>query len=188
VSDDFLSRWSRRKIAVRKGERPEEAPKAPAGAEPAPGAGREAPTAGAVPEPSATLPPVASLTIESDFSPFMKADVDPGLRRQALKVLLRDPRFNVMDGLDVYIDVYSKPDPLPPEWLDQLKQLKHMGHYVEAGDGAGEAGKAAESSAAEEPARLQKAMPEQAVETPAPDTVEVRNPDPPVAESEESGK
>ena len=57
--------------------------------------------------------------------------VDPGVRREALKVLLRDPRFNVMDGLDVYIDDYSKPDPLPPEWLAQMNQMKHLGHYIE---------------------------------------------------------
>jgi hypothetical protein len=61
----------------------------------------------------------------------MKPDVDPGVRREAMKVLMRDPRFNVMDGLDVYIDDYSKPDPLPPEWLAQMNQMKHLGHYVE---------------------------------------------------------
>jgi len=77
------------------------------------------------------LPPVESLTPDSDFTAFMKPDVDPGVRREALKVLLRDPRFNVMDGLDVYIDDYSKPDPLPPEWLAQMNQMKHLGHYVE---------------------------------------------------------
>jgi hypothetical protein len=186
VSDDFLSRWSRRKTAVRKGETLAE----PAQAEPPvppPAPADEA-------KPPQPLPPVESLTLESDFAPFMKEEVDPGLRREALKVLLRDPRFNVMDGLDVYIDDYSKPDPLPPEWLGQLKQLKHMGHYVEEAEGAGTAEaagaaeKAAESNAADEPARLQKAMPEQTVETRTPDTAEVRSPDPPVAESEGTGK
>jgi hypothetical protein len=182
VNDDFLSRWSRRKTAVRKGEKVAE----PAQVEP--------PLPPAAPaddaKPPQPLPPVESLTLESDFAPFMKEEVDPGLRRQALKVLLRDPRFNVMDGLDVYIDDYSKPDPLPPEWLGQLKQLKHMGHYVEeaedAGEaeGAGEPGKAVQVNASDEPPRLQKAMPEQTVEPRTPDTAEVRNPDPPVAESD----
>lgn len=184
MSDDFLSRWSRRKIAVRKGESLDEPAKARAAA--APAAGREAPAAGVVPEPSQALPPVESLTTESDFSPFMKADVDPGLRRQALQVLLRDPRFNVMDGLDVYIDDFSKPDPLPPEWLDQLKQLKHMGHYVE--DSIEAAGKEAPEAPAEPSPRLQKAIPEQPVEPLPPDTAQGRDPDAPVAESGTPGK
>ena len=39
------------------------------------------------------------------------------VRRAALKKLFSDPRFNVMDGLDVYIDDYSKTEPIPPEML-----------------------------------------------------------------------
>jgi hypothetical protein len=189
VNDDFLSRWSRRKSAVRKGEKIAEPPKAaepPPAAEPAGEAGRDAPAAGAVAAQPQKLPPVESLTLESDFSPFMKPEVDPGTRRAALKVLLRDPRFNVMDGLDVYIDDYSKPDPLPPEWLDQLSQLKDMGHYVEKAV----EGTAAEPSAeASEPAaELQKAIPEQPVEPLTPDTAELQNPGAGVGESEGAGK
>src|SRR5207237_4867260 len=75
------------------------------------------------------LPPVDSLTIDSDFSPFMQPGVDPGLKREALKKLVRDPRFNVMDGLDVYIDDYSKPDPLPEGWLEKLNQVKYLGVF-----------------------------------------------------------
>ena len=30
-----------------------------------------------------------------------------------MKKLFSDPHFNVMDGLDTYIDDYGKPDPLP---------------------------------------------------------------------------
>jgi hypothetical protein len=145
---DFLRRWSRRKIAAKTGEKVE-AERPPA--QPTPEAGR-APTAGAVPESSGTqLPPVESLTPESDFAPFMQTGVDPGVKREALKTLLRDPRFNVMDGLDVYIDDYSKPDPLPVGWLEKLNQMKHLGEYLEPavgeapedpGQAAGEPGEA----------------------------------------------
>jgi hypothetical protein len=55
--------------------------------------------------------------------------VDGAVRRQALKTLFADPRFNVMDGLDVYIDDYSKPDPLPPGWLEKMEQVAHLGIY-----------------------------------------------------------
>jgi hypothetical protein len=37
-----------------------------------------------------------------------------------------DPHFNVMDGLDTYIDDYSKPDPIPAAMLRQLNQAKDL--------------------------------------------------------------
>jgi hypothetical protein len=126
VSDDFLSRWSRRKIAARAGQEP---PPAPAAA--APAAAVMPPTAQDAEQPApAPLPPVESLTPESDFTPFMKAEVDPATRRQALKTLFADPQFNVMDGLDVYIDDYSKPDPLPEGWLAKMNQVARLGEYI----------------------------------------------------------
>jgi hypothetical protein len=72
------------------------------------------------------LPPVDSLTIESDFTPFMRPDVDPDVKRTALRKLFRDPRFNVMDGLDVYIDDYSKPSPIEPELVRTLMQARYI--------------------------------------------------------------
>jgi hypothetical protein len=73
---------------------------------------------------AAQLPAVDSLTFDSDFAPFMQRDVDADVRRAALKRLLHDTRFNAMDGLDVYIDDYSKPDPLPPGMLEQLAHVR----------------------------------------------------------------
>jgi hypothetical protein len=126
MSDDFLSRWSRRKIAARSGRPP---PAAPSPVEPAPGPpAAEAQALRAEPVP---LPPVESLTPDSDFTPFMQAEVDPATRRQALKTLFQDPQFNVMDGLDVYIDDYSKPDPLPEGWLAKMNQVGRLGEYIE---------------------------------------------------------
>lgn len=66
------------------------------------------------------LQPVETLEFGSDFRPFLRPEVDEGLRQQALRKLFHDPRFNVMDGLDVYIDDYSKPDPIAAEMLAQL--------------------------------------------------------------------
>ena len=156
----FLSRWSRRKIDARAGKpdaetQAEPPPAAVVPAQATPDAGRNAPSAGGVPESSGTqLPPVESLTPESDFTAFMQPDVDPGVKREALKVLLRDPRFNVMDGLDVYIDDYSKPDPLPEGWLAKMNQMKHLGAYLEAPEEP-------EIPAQEAPDALQKSIPEQ---------------------------
>jgi hypothetical protein len=68
------------------------------------------------------LPPVDSLTFDSDFTAFLRPEVDADLKRAALKQLFRDPRFNVMDGLDTYIDDYTKADPIPEDMLAGLMQ------------------------------------------------------------------
>jgi len=66
------------------------------------------------------LPPVEKLNMESDYTAFFRPKVEEKLRREALRKLFKDPHFNVMDGLDVYIDDYGKPDPIPPEMLARL--------------------------------------------------------------------
>jgi hypothetical protein len=125
--ENFLARWSRRKHASSAGKVPDEAPAeeaAPAAVTPA--------KAGAQPsletEP-APLPPVDSLTADSDFAPFMAKDVDPALKSAALRKLFQDERFNVMDGLDVYIDDYTKTKPIPAEWYAKMQQLAHLGDF-----------------------------------------------------------
>ena len=42
------------------------------------------------------------------------------------KTLFQDPHYNVMDGLDTYIDDYSKPDPLPEGWLEKMNQVARL--------------------------------------------------------------
>jgi Protein of unknown function (DUF3306). len=124
--DNFLSRWSRRKHQVRRGDEVQEAPPPPP---PAAVDAQQQPVAVADAGAPVETPPLESLTPESDFTPFMNAKVDPGLRSQALKTLFSDPRYNVMDGLDVYIDDYSKPDPLPEGWLEKMNQVARLGDY-----------------------------------------------------------
>jgi hypothetical protein len=106
----FLERWSRLKQEA-KDQPPGE--KAPDGAlDPK--------------EPAPALPPVEELTIESDFRGFFHPKVDEDVRRAALKRLFSDPHFNVMDGLDVYIDDYSKTEPIPPAMLAGLRQAQNI--------------------------------------------------------------
>ncbi len=61
-----------------------------------------------------------SLTFSSDFTAFLRPEVDDNLRRAALKQLFRDPRFNIMDGLDTYIDDYTRADPIAPDVIADL--------------------------------------------------------------------
>jgi hypothetical protein len=78
---------------------------------------RRSPPAGAEPAPLPTLDDVAKLSRDSDFSPYVARNVDAGVRNAAMKKLFSDPHFNVMDGLDTYIDDYGKPDPIPLSML-----------------------------------------------------------------------
>ncbi len=78
------------------------------------------------PQPKPPLPTIESLTNESDFTPFMAPDVSPDMRNQAMKKLFTDPHYNIMDGLDTYIDDYGKPDPLPEGWLEMMNQSKTL--------------------------------------------------------------
>ena len=72
------------------------------------------------------MPPVDSLTFDSDFSAFMQPKIDEETKRAALKKLFSDPSFNVMDGLDIYVGDYTQPDPMPAGMLDKLSAVYAM--------------------------------------------------------------
>ena len=121
----FLNRWSRRKHeAARATQTPAEPAPAPPELPVATPAAAAAPAVQATAMPAEPpLPPVESLTLASDFKPFLSAKVDESVKREALRKLFTDPHFNVMDGLDTYIDDYSKADPLPEGLLDKLANV-----------------------------------------------------------------
>jgi len=117
--EPFLSRWSRRKLDSAT-EKPAPKPAAPAAATTT---GSQA----AVPAPKPELPPVDSLRgLASEYRDFLRPEVDEKLRQSALKKLFHDPHFNAMDGLDTYIDDYSKPDPIPEAMLRTLEHAKGL--------------------------------------------------------------
>jgi len=119
-----LKRWSQRKHAVAREVSKPAAPEAPSPVVPAsPAVPAATATAKAA---EAALPPVESLTFDADFTAFMKPDVDPTLKREALKKLFSDPRFNVMDGLDTYIDDYTKFEPLDAETARSLVSARYI--------------------------------------------------------------
>lgn len=78
--------------------------------------------------PKPTLQDVEQLDAKSDYRSFVARDVDPQVRNAAFKKLFHsDPHFNVMDGLDVYIDDYNTPNPLPVAIMKTLVQARAMG-------------------------------------------------------------
>jgi hypothetical protein len=142
--EDFVARWSRLKTEAR------EAPSQPPAVTPADPR-----------EPAPELPPVDKLTIDSDYRAFFHPKVDEDVRRAALKKLFSDPRFNVMDGLDVYIDDYSKTEPIPAAMLASLRQAQNILGWAKED----EEQRAAEQRAKEQALR-NKTSP-QAIEPPA---------------------
>ena len=133
MADGFLGRWSRRKAGMetkeeasleKKGEALKEMPPTPAVEK----AAEEVP-------PPATLEDVAKIDrFDPDFSAFMRPDVDPAVQQAALKKMFTDPHFNIMDGLDIYIDDYSKPDPLSPGMLERMVQGDMLNLFRKKGE------------------------------------------------------
>jgi hypothetical protein len=135
----FLGRWSHRKSEALKGVTTEEepvlsqskaaiAPPSPAIPETMAAATADAQVVVAEPqqEQVLSLDDARLLTKDSDFKPFMAQGVDASVRNAAMKKLFADPHFNVMDGLDTYIDDYSKSDPIPQSMLQQMAGAKFL--------------------------------------------------------------
>jgi len=138
----FLRRWSQRKLAAARPPATEPpqvtsapATAAPASASPASTAVNPATSIGTAPprhlaataaDEAPPLPPVESLGFDSDFTRFLAPKVDEVVKRQALRKLFNDPRFNVMDGLDVYIDDYSKFEPIPDDLVGKLRHARYI--------------------------------------------------------------
>ena len=130
----FLGRWSRRKAEVREGK--------PV-ADPVPASVRVVtpvqtlndptpdPQTQTSATPAPTLDDVQSLTPESDYTPFMARGVTSDVKNAAMKKLFTDPHFNVMDRMDVYIDDYGQPDPIPLAMLRQMNGAKFLNLFDE---------------------------------------------------------
>jgi hypothetical protein len=104
----FLSRWSRlKREAPAKEQALEE--KKEAEAKPAP-----------------VLPPVESLTPESDFAGFMNPKVKEELRRMALKKLFSDPHFSTPDPFEPFSGDWTVGEPIAGELLAKLNQTRSV--------------------------------------------------------------
>ena len=146
AEDGFLQRWSKRKVSL--GDRaPDAPPKGGVGQTPvappvdggvlkppnpapiarADAADRAQPSdAHTAAPPAPSLADTQALTPASDFRPFMGQGVAPEVKNAAMKKLFADPHFNVMDRMDIYIDDYSQPDPLPLAMLRQMNGAKFL--------------------------------------------------------------
>ena len=141
--DGFLGRWSRRKAGLEPegldGSTPELKPKTTPSSVPQDKKTIESASTPAEVEPlPPTLEEAESIDrFAPDFSAFMKPNVDPAVQHAAMKKLFSDPHFNIMDRLDLYIDDYSIPDPIPMEMLKRMVQSESLGLFRKFEDGPG---------------------------------------------------
>ena len=117
AASDFFSRWGAKKTQAPVTKPESEAPASPP-ATPS--------VAQSEPAPLPTLEDVQNLTPDADFQPFVSRQVAPEVRNAAMRKLFSDPHFNVMDRMDIYIDDYGQPDPLPVGMLQKMRSAQFM--------------------------------------------------------------
>lgn len=105
----FLDRWSRVKREVRAGAVPPGTVETPAQAPVLP-----------------SLEVLAAQGLDADFAAFMQKGVSEAARRAAIQQLFKQPVFNVMDGLDVYIEDFNIYEPLTAAELPGLAHARAM--------------------------------------------------------------
>ena len=99
MSGRFLERWSRLKKAA------------------------ETVSTAEVPDGETLL---ANLGPDSDFGQFLRQEISEEIRRKAMKTLFAEPHFNVMDGLDIYIEDYNISEPIPEAMLAGMRQMQTL--------------------------------------------------------------
>jgi hypothetical protein len=139
MADGFLNRWSRRKLGedIEPEKKPGESTKQKLAVSPE---AQQQTTAIEDTPPLVSLDDVEKMDrFAPDFSAFMQPGVDPVVQQAAMKKMFSDPYFNIMDGLDIYIDDYSKPDPIPLEMLKRMVQSDMLNIFRKDDDGEPEA-------------------------------------------------
>ena len=108
-------------------------------------------------EPAAILPPIDQLTAESDFRPFMGAQVDTGTRRTALKKLFTDAHFNEPDLFEPYSADFTGGEPIPEEMLKTLNHARKLlfDEPEKTSEAAAQSGEQTEAAQSETPTRDQ---------------------------------
>jgi hypothetical protein len=77
-------------------------------------------------QPAPALPPVETLTPESDFAGFMHPKVKEELRRVALKKLFSDPHFSTPDPFEPFSGDWTVAEPIANELLAKLNQTRSV--------------------------------------------------------------
>lgn len=79
-----------------------------------------------VPRRVLTASDALALDASADFTPFMAHGVEVSVKRLALKRLFAAPHFNIMDGLDTYIEDFNTFVPMDPVMVASLNHAKAL--------------------------------------------------------------
>ena len=79
--------------------------------------------------PHPTIDDAMKLTKESDFSAYVQSGIDPDVQQLAMKKLFSDPRYNIMDGLDIYTEDYSNLESISVDMLKKMNQSQMLGLF-----------------------------------------------------------
>ncbi len=146
MSDNFLSRWSKRKLEAKEKPVNNELPPSDLKTEsssnlpaqslqanqpkdiavstgsPTDSAGHNAPSEPPVP----TEADLQGIELGGDVKAFLSDKVSADLKNKAFKALFSRPEYNVMDGLDIYIDDYNTFVPLTQEQIGKMTFSKQL--------------------------------------------------------------
>lgn len=134
MSDNFLSRWSRRKLEAKTQTQDPEL----SSSQPAPEAFNtssvkvfdpprvEEEKVEEIALPLPTEEDLDAVRAGGDVRAFLSEKVSKDLKNKAFKALFSRPEFNVMDGLDIYIDDYNKFTPLTKADIDKMTLSKQL--------------------------------------------------------------
>ena len=192
-SENFLSRWSRRKGAVRAAEAPDRPPPAPA--DPAEGEAateavapddRQAAGAGGdalTPDEIARLPSVDDLTAEMDLSVFLRKGVPDGLRKAALRRMWSlDPKIRdfVSEAREYAYD-WNVPGGVPGSGgaLPPADEIRKLAEQIVGGHRPAEAEAAEPEGAVGEPAPSSISRPDSEAQASIPSPLDSSSPDQP---------
>jgi hypothetical protein len=135
-NERFIGRWSRRKRAAARRTSAIAAP----------------PEKSEARQPAKTdsdMPAIAMLGANSDLSDFFSPGVSETLRRQALRKVFLQPKYNLTDGLDDYAEDYTRFPPLGDLVTAGLRAHRERiaSHIRSAGDAEAGATRAEEPGA-----------------------------------------
>ena len=137
MSDNFLSRWSKRKLEAKEQDKQAESsqnlpdnlsvhPIGMAASEDVGSVSNPVPEAVQEDLPLPTEADLQAVEQGGDIKAFMVDKVSVELKNKAFKTLFSRPEFNVMDGLDIYIDDYNKFTPLSQGDIAKMSLSKQL--------------------------------------------------------------
>ena len=168
----MLARWSRVKHNARKEAQI-------AAAQPAAAKATPAPAESEPPLTDADMPPLETLTSDSELAPFLSRGVSDSLKRKAFRKIFLGGQFNIRDGLDDYDEDFTHFTALGDVVTTEYRRWRERYDKIEEKQQAEAAAAETKSEAATSDTRRDDAAPNAAANTETADTPAADTPRPP---------